>query len=98
MTETKKTKLSETDGLQVVVLPEGIHLEGDEVLISQDEATGNITISTIESGNPWTAIFAEIDAIPVSDEDWQRFEDDLENVRTVPLARARVLFDNEDWA
>jgi len=98
MTDVKKAKVTESEGFQVVVLPEGIHLDGDEVLISQDERSGQVAISTVESDNPWTAIFAEIDAIPVTDEDWQRFEDDLENVRTVPIARARILFEDDGWA
>ena len=92
-----RTTVQEQDGRQIIKLPQAVHIEGDEVLISQDETSGHVTISPVEPVNPWTKIFAEIDAIPVSEEDWERFEDDLENVRTVPLARERVLFDDEDW-
>jgi virulence-associated protein VagC len=69
MTESKKAKLSETGGLQVVILPEGIHLDGDEVYVSQDDATGTVTLSPRTSQKRWQEMFAYMDSLDVPQED-----------------------------
>ena len=93
---TDRATIRKQDGRQVIELPESVQLAGTEVLVSQDVVSGKVTISTVETGNPWPGIFAEMDAIPVSEEDWEEFEYGLSSVRTVPVSRERVIFDEDD--
>lgn len=73
MTETFKARIETTNGHQVIILPPEIHLDGDEVAVQHDEATGQVTIKRDIPHPYWQALFAELDALPVSDADLDEY-------------------------
>ncbi len=85
MAETRKAKLIHHDGTLTVVLPEDFGLEGDEVDVSRDETTGDVTLRVPRPPVDWAAFFAFCRAHPVSDEDWRIFEKALSEARGRPL-------------
>jgi virulence-associated protein VagC len=73
MADVKKALVRQDNGHQVVVLPEEIHLDGDEVYVSQDDATGTLTISPREPRpNVWSDFIAFRDSLDIP-------QDDLDN-------------------
>lgn len=85
MAETKKARLIHQGETLTVILPEDFGLEGDEVYVTRDESTGDVTLSRQPKGNVWQAKFDEMDAYQVSDEDWRIFEEALSEARGRPL-------------
>ena len=53
MTDMKKAIIRQDNGHQVVVLPEGVHLDGDEAFVSQDAVTGNVLLSIERRASAW---------------------------------------------
>lgn len=73
MADMKKAKIRQDNGQQVVVLPEGMHLEGDEVYVSQDEKGGTVTLSSHQPHEKWQAMFAYMDSLDVPQEDLDEY-------------------------
>lgn len=48
---------------QAVLLPKGVLLTGDEVLVSQDKATGQVVLTPKATGHPSRKPLGEIDAL-----------------------------------
>lgn len=93
MAEMKKARLVHHDGALTVVLPEDFGLEGDEVYVSRNAETGDVTLSQLPKRNPLADFIAFRDAHPVSDEDWEVFDAALREAREnpVPMDDRRVL-------
>jgi len=85
MAETRKAKLIHHDGTLTVVLPEDFGLEGDEVYVTRDESTGDVTLSARSSRKTWQDMFDEMDAYEVSDEEWGTFDAALREAREDPV-------------
>lgn len=85
MAETRKAKLIHHNGALTVVLPEDFGLEGDEVYVTRDASTGDVTLSRQPKGNVRQDTFDDMDAYHVSDEDWRLFEEALSEARGRPL-------------
>lgn len=100
MAETKKARLIHHDGTLTVVLPEDFGLEGDEVYVSHDAETGDVTLSRQPRRNALADFIAFRDAHPVSDEDWKIFDAALREAReeSVPADERRIqdLFRDEE--
>lgn len=92
MAETRKAKLIHHDGILTVVLPEDFGLEGDEVYVTRDEASGDVTLSPRPTRNVWQDMFDEMDGYEVSDEDWEIFDAALREARedSVPPDDRRI--------
>ncbi len=93
MAETRKAKLIHHDGTLTVVLPDDFGLEGDEVYVTRDEASGDVTLSRQPNRNVVAEFIAFRDAHPVSDEDWEIFDAAIREARerAIPMDNRRVL-------
>lgn len=93
MAETQKAKLIHHDGALTVILPEDFGLEGDEVYVTRDAETGDVTLSRQPRRSAMAEFIAFRDAHPVSDEDWEIFDAALREARetAVPTDDRRVL-------
>ncbi|MDQ3653591.1 MAG: hypothetical protein M3457_00745 [Chloroflexota bacterium] len=93
MAETKKARLVHQGKMLTVVLPEDFGLEGDEVYVTRDAETGDVTLSRQPKGNVWQDFIAFRDAHPVSDEEWEIFDTAIREARenAVPMDDRRVL-------
>lgn len=93
MAETKKARLVHHDGTLTVELPEDFGLEGDEVYVTRDAETGDVTLSRQPRRNAFADFIAFRDAHPVSDEDWEVFDAALREVQedALPSDDNRVL-------
>ncbi|MBA3377558.1 MAG: hypothetical protein H0T93_01610 [Chloroflexia bacterium] len=100
MAETRKAKLIHHDGTLTVVLPEDFGLEGDEVYVTRDAESGDVTLSRQPRRNSLADFIAFRDAHPVSDEDWDVFDVALQEARenAVPSDDRRIqdLFRDEE--
>lgn len=92
MAETKRARLVHRDGTLTVVLPEDFGLKGDEVYVTRDAGTGDITLSAQPKRNVWQEFIEFRDSHPVSDEDWEVFDAALREAReeSVPMDDRRV--------
>ena len=100
MAETRKAKLIHHDGTLTVVLPEDFGLEGDEVYVTRDAESGDVTLSRQPRRNSLADFIAFRDAHPVSDEDWDVFDVALWEARENAVAsddrRIQDLFRDEE--
>jgi len=100
MAETRKAKLIHHDGTLTVVLPEDFGLEGDEVYVTRDAESGDVTLSRQPRRNSLADFIAFRDAHPVSDEDWDVFDVALREARENAVAsddrRIQDLFRDEE--
>ena len=75
MVTTVRATIREEDGHQVIVLPEGVRPASQEVIVRQDDATGDLTISI---SHDHTAALREFFAFvrdnPVPIEEWDEFD------------------------
>jgi antitoxin VapB len=67
MSEVKVAKLFRNGGSQAVRLPAEFRFEGDEVYVSRDEKTGDVTLSNKKETRKarqefWAELFASLDA------------------------------------
>ena len=64
----KTAQIFSDNGHQTIRLPEDIHLSGDQVIVRQDQRTGDIILSAVErpekSTGDWDAFFKLRDEIP----------------------------------
>jgi hypothetical protein len=69
-----KAVIRHENGHQVIVLPDAIQLDGDEVLVRQDTDTGEVTVeSRAASRRRREEMFAFIDSLPIPQEDIDAF-------------------------
>lgn len=74
-TRTRTAAIRRENGHQVIVLPDDIQFEGDEVLVRQDSNTGSLTVSRLSPRSHWQSVFDSIDSHgPIADEDWEAFQ------------------------
>lgn len=92
MTETRWADVRIENGHQIIVLPGDIRLDADKVAIQHDDTTGEVTIKPSTPHPYWQALFAKIDALPVSDEDLDEYLTD----RPLNFPIDRDLFGDED--
>jgi hypothetical protein len=70
------------NGHQVIVLPDEIQFEGDEVVVRQDLDTGEVTVITAPTPpSPFERFLAWRDANPIPDEEWAAFDDAMRDRR-----------------
>ena len=69
MAETRKAKLIHHDGTLTVVLPEDFGLEGDEVYVTRDAETGDVTLSRQPGRNSLADYIAFRDSLDIPQED-----------------------------
>ena len=82
-TRTQVATIRQENGHQVIVLPDDIRFDGEEVLIRQDAETGEVTVSSAPAQRHWQAVFAAIDSHgPIPDEEWDAYRE--------RIARSRV--------
>jgi virulence-associated protein VagC len=81
-TRTMKAAIRHENGHQVIVLPDDIQFDGDEVILRQDVDSGDVIVSIAASANHWQAMFAAIDSHgPIPDEKWDAFSERIANAR-----------------
>lgn len=85
MVETKKARLIHGDGTLTVVLPEDFGLEGDEVYVTHDADSGDVTLHTPRPPVDWPAFLAFCQAHRESDDDYCVFEEALSEAHGRPL-------------
>ena len=74
MVTTVRATIREVDGHQVIVLPDDIRFNANEVLVSRNEETGDLTVSGQLLPQTAQDLFATIDAHgPIPDEEWGEF-------------------------
>jgi len=93
MAETKKARLIHHDGTLTVVLPEDFGLEGDEVYVTRDAETGDVTLSRQPKGNVWREMFAYMDSLDIPQEDLDAYMADRPMNQ---LATWRNVFEDEE--
>jgi virulence-associated protein VagC len=94
MADVKKAQVRQDNGHQVVVLPEGMHLDGDEVYVSQDEEGGTVTISSRTSrSNVWSDFIAFRDSLDIPQEDLDTYMSERPMNRP---AEFRNVFEDEE--
>jgi antitoxin VapB len=69
MAETRRAKLFENGTSQCVLLPAEFRFEGDEVLISRDEKTQDVILSSQHGAQAWEEFFAFRDTVDIP-KDW----------------------------
>lgn len=99
MAERKRAKLFRNGGSQAVRLPAGFQFDGDEVLISRDEETGDVILSPQSgAGNTsWREFFADLDATEVPEEDVDEYVRTMEQIvadRSNHPISSRGIFDD----
>jgi hypothetical protein len=101
MVTTVRATIRDEDGHQVIVLPDDIRFEANEVLLTRNKETGDLTIST--SHDRTTALrefFAYVEANPIPDEEWEAFDRAWKEGRETDLPEdddeiVRLLLDEE---
>jgi len=85
-TRTMKAAIRRENGHQVIVLPDDIHFDGDEVMVRQDTETGEVTvISALANPSPFEQFLAWRDANPIPDEEWAPFEEAMRERRRLDI-------------
>jgi hypothetical protein len=93
-TRTMKAALRHENGHQVIVLPDAIQFDGDEVMVRQDTDTGEVTVeSRTASRRRREEMFAYIDSLPIPQEDIDAFMS--ERPMNVAVEPRNVLEDDE---
>lgn len=69
----KVAKLFRNGGSQAVRLPAEFRFEGDEVYVTRNEETGDVTLSRKSHEAYWEDLFAKLDALDVPQEDLDNF-------------------------
>ncbi len=91
MVTTIRAKIRDEEGHQVIILPDDIRFNGPEVLVSRDENTGALTISTLhDRTSALRAFFAYVEANPIPEADWEEFD------RAIKEGRERDLPDDDE--
>ena len=94
-TRMMRAAIRTENGHQVIVLPDDIRFDGDEVLVRQDPDTGEVTVTGAPAQQHWQAVFAAIDSHgPIADEDWEAFRERIANARV--SRQDRNPFDDPD--
>lgn len=68
MAEARRAELFQNHGSQAVRLPEDFRFDGDEVYITRDEATGDVTLSSEPRRNVWKEFIAFRDSLDIPQE------------------------------
>lgn len=69
MSETRVCKLFKNGASQAVRLPAEFRFEGvDEVYVTRDDATGDLTISSLPGAKVWDEFFSFVDSIEIPEE------------------------------
>lgn len=68
MLQTRTAKLFKNEASQAVRLPPDFRFEGDEVYISRDEATGNVTLSSRPGTDAWGSFFELAEKARIADD------------------------------
>ncbi len=69
MSETRVCKLFKNGASQAVRLPAEFRFEGvEEVYVTRDDATGDLTISSLPGAKVWDEFFAFMDSIEIPEE------------------------------
>ena len=85
-TRTMKATIRRENGHQVIVLPDAIHFEGDEVVVRQDMDTGEVTvIAAPVPPPPFERFLAWRDAHPIPDEEWAAFDEAMRDRRKLEV-------------
>lgn len=93
MSDVKVAKLFRNGGSQAVRLPAEFRFDGDEVYISRDEVSGDLTLSRSPGRKYWQQFFASLDAIDIPQEDLDDFM--TERPMNEPFERAPLFADEE---
>jgi hypothetical protein len=93
-TRTMRATIRNENGHQVIVLPDDIRFDGDEVLVRQDPDTGEVTVaSRAASRRRREEMFAFIDSLSIPQEDLDAFMAD--RPMNVAIEPHRVFEDEE---
>lgn len=76
MAAERKAKLFQNGGSQAVRLPADYRFDGDEVYVTRDEATGDVTLSTRPRHNVWKEYLAFRDSLDIPQEDLDAYMDE----------------------
>jgi antitoxin VapB len=68
MTETRVAKLFKNGASQAVRLPADFRFAGDEVYVTQDDATGDVVLSDRPGAKSWVSFFEMLHTVDVPDD------------------------------
>jgi len=89
LADTRIAKLFKNGASQAVRLPAEFRFEGDQVFITRDDKTGDVTLSARPGGKTWAEFYAFMETVDVPE--------DFMATRPMNRApRARALFNDED--
>lgn len=92
MAEERRAKLFRNGGSQAVRLPAEFRFEGDEVYITRDEATGDVTLSARPRRDTWRAFIVWRDSLDILPDDGDAYLADRPMNRPVS---GRSVFEDE---
>ncbi len=92
-TERKVAKVFQSGDRQAVRLPADFRFDADEVYVTHDESTGDVTLSTQPNKNIWKAYLEFRDSLEIPQEDLDHYM--AERPMNTPNHRTSV-FENED--
>ncbi len=73
MAETRKAKLIHHNGTLTVVLPEDFGLEGEEVYVTRNAETGDVTLSRQPRRSVWKEYLEFRDSLDIPQEDLDNY-------------------------
>ncbi len=92
-TEARVAKLFEDGGSQAVRLPAECRFDADEVYVTRDEATGDVTLSTGSRRNVWKEFIEYRDSLNIPREDLDNYM--AERPMNTPIKGRSVFEDDE---
>ena len=93
MVQERKAKLFQNGGSQAVRLPADFRFEGEDVYVTRDEATGDVTLSARPRRDRWTEFIAYRDSLDLPDGDLDIYMSERPMNR--PVSRRSVFEDEE---
>lgn len=89
----KVAKLFQNGGSQAVRLPAEFRFDVEEVYVSQDKATGDVTLSSRPKPTAWAEYLAFRDSLDIPQEDLDAYM--AERPMNQPVNRASIFADEE---
>ncbi len=93
MIETRRAEVRTENGHQVIVLPDDIHFEEDEVSLVHNRSTGEITMQTGQPEKTWQDFIDFLDALNIPQEDIDTWM--VDRPMNVPLPPEDIFGDDE---
>jgi antitoxin VapB len=93
MAETKRVRLVRHDGTQIVELPAEFEFDDDEIYVTRDHITGNVTLSLQPKRNVWKEFIEFRDSLNIPQEDLDNYM--AERPMNMPI-NGRNVFEDEE--